>query len=81
MTWQLLIGEDGSSDLGLWCLSRAWDGEKSPWFARFRLEMITGWLLRGLCRMIIALGLFPGLPASCHRSSFVWILVHALVGW
>lgn len=49
--------------------------------ARFRLEMITGWLLRGLCVMIIALGPFPGLPASCHRSSFVWTLVHVLVGW
>lgn len=49
--------------------------------AGIRLEMITGWLLRGLCRTIIALGPFPGLPASCHRSSFVWILVHVLVGW
>lgn len=49
--------------------------------ARSRLEMITGWLLRALCRMIIALGPFPSLPASCHRRSFVWILVHVLVGW
>lgn len=40
--------------------------------ARFKLEMVTGWLLRGLCRMITALGPFSSLPAPCHRGSFVW---------
>jgi len=50
--------------------------------ARFRLEMVAGWLLRALCGMIIALGPLPGLPAAGHRSSFVWVLVlHVLVGW
>lgn len=51
-------------------------GEKSLVHAqaRFRLEMVTGWLLRGLCGMIIALGPISSLPAVCHRGSFVWIL-------